>query len=239
MAKVGGKPPSGIGTEALLDFRMEVTLEGETLTESEIAKLLASSSGLHFVRGRWVEVDRDKLAEVLERFRMVERTAADTGLSFAEAMRLISAADVSGKAIIDEETQQWSRISAGDWLAKTLETLRHPESALARVEPGEGLQADLRPYQRAGFRWLHLLSSLGLGACLADDMGLGKTMQVLALMVFLKKTNDTGPSILVAPSSLLENWALEISRFAPGLQRWSRILPRCLRPNCGASLRMC
>jgi non-specific serine/threonine protein kinase len=64
-----------------------------------------------------------------------------------------------------------------------------------------------------------LLSSLGLGACLADDMGLGKTMQVLALLLILKKgaTANSRPSVLVAPASLLANWAAEIERFAPTL----------------------
>jgi len=82
-AKVGDKPPSEVGVEAMLDFQMAVTLDGETLSESEITTLLASSSGLHFVRGRWVEVDRDKLAKLIQQFRAAEQAAADTGLSFA------------------------------------------------------------------------------------------------------------------------------------------------------------
>ena len=214
-AKVGGEQAAGIGTEALLDFKMDVTLEGDTLTASEIASILASSSGLHLIRGRWVEIDREKLAEVLERFRTVERTAAAGGLTFAEAMRLLSATDGSAKT--DEDTQEWSRITAGDWLARTMNELRHPE-VLARLEPGAGLKAELRPYQEIGVRWLHLLSSLGLGACLADDMGLGKTIQVLALIDLLKKKDAAGPSILVAPASLLGNWTEEISRFAPEIK---------------------
>jgi non-specific serine/threonine protein kinase len=216
-AKVGGEQASGIGTEALLDFKMNVTLDGETLTEAEIANLLASSTGLHFVRGRWIEIDREKLAEVMERFRTVEQTAAAGGLTFAEAMRLLSAADSTGTAASDEEAAEWSRITAGEWLAKTLNELRHPE-VIARVEPGVGLKAELRPYQETGVRWLHLLSSLGLGACLADDMGLGKTMQVLALLVLQKRNKPQGTSILVAPASLLANWASELDRFAPELQ---------------------
>ncbi len=69
-------------------------------------------------------------------------------------------------------------------------------------------------------RWLHLLSSLGLGACLADDMGLGKTIQVLSLLLVLKREagGTPRPSLLVAPASLLANWASEIERFAPGLK---------------------
>jgi hypothetical protein len=61
-ATIGGKPPSGLGTDAVLDFRMEVTLDGEPLTAGEIETLLAASNGLHLVRGQWVELDRDRLA---------------------------------------------------------------------------------------------------------------------------------------------------------------------------------
>src|SRR5438270_7683396 len=60
-ATVGGKPPSGLGTEALLDFKMGVSVDGEPLTKAEIEELLAASNGLHLVRGRWVEVDRERL----------------------------------------------------------------------------------------------------------------------------------------------------------------------------------
>src|ERR1019366_6556673 len=58
---VGGKAPSGLGQNALLDFRMEVTLDGEHLTAAEVRELLAKSDGLALVRGRWIEVDREHL----------------------------------------------------------------------------------------------------------------------------------------------------------------------------------
>src|SRR5437773_9834331 len=67
---VGGKPPSGLGTDALLDFKMGVRLDGEPLTEAEIEKLLAGSNGLHLVRGRWVEVDRENLGRLLHESRI-------------------------------------------------------------------------------------------------------------------------------------------------------------------------
>jgi SNF2 family DNA or RNA helicase len=71
----------------------------------------------------------------------------------------------------------------------------------------------------AGVQWLHLLSQLRLGACLADDMGLGKTIQVLSLLLVQKqhKNGAHKSSLLVAPASLLANWAAEIERFAPTL----------------------
>jgi non-specific serine/threonine protein kinase len=120
------------------------------------------------VRGRWVEVDRDRLRRLLDEFQAVERAAAQGGLSFGEAMRLLAGAQVPGD-IVAATAPDWSRVVAGPYLAKMLAGLRDP-SQLAHVDPGATLNATLRPYQQVGVRWLHLLSSLGLGACLADDM---------------------------------------------------------------------
>ncbi|MBI3049210.1 MAG: ATP-dependent helicase [Acidobacteria bacterium] len=219
-AIVGAKPPSGLGTHALLDFQMDVTLDGERLTAAEIEQLLAASHGLHLVRGRWVEVDRAKLGRMLDEFRAVEKLAKERGLGFADAMRLLAGARVSGDEGLDAAAPDWSRVVAGPWLAKTLEALRRPD-ALARVDPGDALKTTLRPYQQAGAQWLYLLSSLGLGACLADDMGLGKTMQVLALLLVLRRQPDERrrrTSVIVAPASLVANWEAEITRFAPTLR---------------------
>ena len=80
--------------------------------------------------------------------------------------------------------------------------------------PPAGLTAELRDYQLEGFRWMCRLSSWGAGACLADDMGLGKTLQAITFM--LHKAEE-GPSLVVAPKSVLPNWKKETARFAPGL----------------------
>jgi superfamily II DNA or RNA helicase len=77
---------------------------------------------------------------------------------------------------------------------------------------------ELRPYQRAGLGWLHFLREAGLGGCLADDMGLGKTVQTLALLEELRAGGNARPSLVVAPRSLLFNWAAEAKRFAPQLR---------------------
>jgi non-specific serine/threonine protein kinase len=217
---VGGKAPSGLGHDALLDFRMEVTLDGERLTAGEIGDLLAKSDGLALVRGRWIEINREQLSRMIERFREVERTAAANGLGFREAMRLLAGADVApddtGAVVTNTD---WAQVVAGPWLAETLKGLRSPEG-LAQVDPGAALNGSLRPYQQVGVRWLYLLTKLGLGACLADDMGLGKTIQVLSLLLVLQRQTNgkQEPSLLVAPASLLANWASEIERFAPSLK---------------------
>ncbi len=214
---VGARPPSALGMDALLDFRMELTVDGERLTAAEIEALLNGVDGLQLIRGRWVEVDRRKLGSLLERFERIERAAAESGLPFAEAMRLTAGASLDDGIAAD--AADWAELTAGPWLAETLRGLRQPEG-LAQVDPGPELKASLRPYQQAGVRWLYLLARLGLGACLADDMGLGKTMQVLSLLLVLKRERQGAarPSLLIAPASLLANWAAEAERFAPDLR---------------------
>ena len=214
--RVGDSQPGGLGREALLDFRAEVTLEGEALSQREIREILAASDGLVLVRGRWVEIDRERLERTLERMKSIERLASERGLSFAEAARLLAGANVADDGA-GEVDRDWGVFTAGPWLAETLRGLRGPEG-LAAVEPGSALRGTLRPYQQVGVRWLHLVTRLGLGACLADDMGLGKTIQVLAVLLVRKADAGTQASILVAPASLLANWASEVERFAPSLK---------------------
>ncbi|MDE3180361.1 MAG: DEAD/DEAH box helicase [Acidobacteriota bacterium] len=218
-ATVGGKAPSGIGADALLDFCMEVTLDGETLTAAEIKDLLAGPDGLRLLRGRWVEVDRERLNRMIAHFGEVERVAAENGVSFSEAMRLLAGANIAADGATPIRDSNWAQVVTGPWLTETIRGLRSPEG-LARIEPGNGLSGTLRPYQQVGVRWLYLLAKLGLGACLADDMGLGKTIQVLSLLLALKSQNDGDrqPNLLVAPASLLANWAAEMERFTPDLK---------------------
>ena len=219
-ASVGSASPSLLGADAMLDFKVSVSLDGERLTTVEIDELLSSIDGLALLRGKWVEVDSKKLQAALDRFKAVERLAEKEGLPFREAMRLLAGADI-GVPVSAAPTVKWAHVTAGNWLAQALEGCRSPES-LKNIDPGAGLRATLRPYQQTGLSWLHLLTQLGLGACLADDMGLGKTIQVLALLTTLdnssKKATRKTPSLLVAPASLLGNWATEAERFTPGLK---------------------
>jgi superfamily II DNA or RNA helicase len=217
-ATVGTRAPSKLGLDGLLDFSMAVMLDGEPLSGTEVKRLLAGTDTLVLLRGRWVEVDRERLGRTLAQFRAAEDLAHQKGLSFAEAMRLLAGAGL-GREVEDAPAAEWSRVTAGPWLAETLRALRAPEGGA--IDPGAALRGTLRPYQKAGVQWLHLLSGLGLGACLADDMGLGKTIQVLALLLVQRQRapgRKLAPCLLVAPASLLANWAAEVARFAPDLR---------------------
>jgi hypothetical protein len=91
---VGGKAPSALGMQALLDFDVKLTLGGKALSKKEIEVLLSSSEGLVLIKGKWVEIDHKKLSEVLNHWRDVQEQAAAGGISFAEAMRMLAGADL-------------------------------------------------------------------------------------------------------------------------------------------------
>ncbi len=222
-ATVGTRPAAGLGTEALLDFSMQMTLDGAPLTPAELNHILSVTRGLAFIRGQWIEVDAEQLEHTLKRFKDTERLASTQGISFAQAARLLSGADVAGERDPATADTVWSQVIAGVWLSTVLQQLRSPSGdgrARMLADAHKALRGTLRPYQEVGVQWLDLLSQLGLGACLADDMGLGKTIQVLALL--LMRRHDTKiehrPSLLVAPASLVANWQSEIDRFAPMLR---------------------
>lgn len=204
-----------LGVESLLDFHVSATLDGKPLSPEDVEALLAGEDGLVLFKGTWVEVDRERLRQALEHWRTVEREAGD-GLSFIQGMRLLAGTnlDLRDQSMAEEE-RNWSDVVSGQALREILHGLRHP----ARLEKpmATSIAATLRPYQREGAAWLHFLSKLGLGACLADDMGLGKTLQVLTVLDHLREQN-AGPSLLVLPASLLGNWRSEAERFAPRLR---------------------
>ena len=220
--KIDARKGSQLSVSALLDFSVNVTLDGESLTESELERLLQSVGGLVALKGKWVEVDREKLAEALTHWKKVERETRASGLSFYDGMRLLSGTfKERGAASSADQDHEWVGLTAGAALEETLRKLRSPESLGGDDPPG--LRAQLRHYQQTGVSWLKFVTGLGLGACLADDMGLGKTVQVIGLLLHRKSSREAdGPtraksSLLVVPASLLANWKAELERFAPTL----------------------
>jgi superfamily II DNA or RNA helicase len=224
--RIGEATGNLLGADSLLDFKVQMSLEGEPLTESELNSILQSASGLVLLKGKWIEVDRGKLQEVMEHWKKVEEDQGAGGMPLLEGLRLLSGFDAGQAEAPEAESNRaaWSSVVAGDALKSILEEMQHPEVS-AESDPGPELQATLRPYQRQGTHWLWFMNRLGLGACLADDMGLGKTIQVLSLLLTLKRKrrqssqtkSADGPSLLIVPASLIANWKAEIHKFAPSL----------------------
>lgn len=216
--KIGTKAPSLVGLDSLLDFHPEVVIDGEPLSKSELQQLMKGAAGLQLLRGRWVEVDQERIREALNHWKKVHASHPD-GLELVQGMRLLAGATISGAEQSLGGPAEWTRFEAGGWLRETLQRMRTAEGVVG-CQPGRDLQATLRPYQVRGVQWLWFMTELGLGACLADDMGLGKTIQILDLLLQRKRqlgNRRTAPNLLIVPASLLGNWRQEAARFAPSL----------------------
>jgi len=210
---IGEKAKSRVGFAALVDFNVRLTLGGETLTADELKQLLAEADGLAFLKGKWVEVNREKLRLTLQAYEQAQRFSENTEMGILEAMRL----QLNPARFMDiPEGSCELEISNGEWLHTVLARLTRPDQ-IADVSGGENFQAVLRSYQKRGLAWLNFMKDLGLGACLADDMGLGKTVQVIALVNYIRSRKEE-KTLLIVPASLISNWLNEIVRFAPSLK---------------------
>ncbi|MFB8044062.1 SNF2-related protein [Streptomyces hydrogenans] len=180
----------------LLRFDWQLALDGDPLTQGEMDVLAEAHRPVVRLRDRWVVVDPDLV-----------RKARKRELGLLEPVDALAAA-LTGSAEVDGETVPAVPVGALAVLRDRL--LAGPEAAA----PPPGLTATLRDYQLRGLAWLDLMTSLGLGGCLADDMGLGKTVTLLAL--HLRRARRE-PTLVVCPASLLGNWQREAARFAPGV----------------------
>ncbi|MEU7517745.1 DEAD/DEAH box helicase [Streptomyces sp. NPDC042898] len=198
----GGGLPSFLSANALLAFNWRFAVGGHELTRAELDRLAEAGRPLVRLRDRWVLVDP---AEVLR-----ARSQQDRKVTPMDAL----SAALTGTTEIDGRPVE---VAASGWLERLRERLADPEGGRQEVAQPAALAATLRDYQLRGLDWLHRMTSLGLGGCLADDMGLGKTITVIAL--HLHRQTDpasAGPTLVVCPTSLMGNWQREIEKFAPG-----------------------
>jgi hypothetical protein len=193
---------SGLDLGSMLEFRWEIALGGEALTEEELAALAEAKRGVVRLRGRFVVADPALIARAAD--RRARRVTA------AEALGAL----LAGKVELDGELVDVGAEGSLLELAERLRAVATP--GVAELAVPARLEAELRPYQRRGMAWLQQMTELGLGACLADDMGLGKTIQVIALHL-LRAQDSAGPTLVVCPTSLLGNWERELNRFAPSV----------------------
>ena len=204
--KFGEKAQSLTGFDAIVSMQPELTVDGVPLTKRDIQKILQETAGLAQIKGKWIEVDKERLQELLNK---MEEYGGD--VSFLEALRLESGMAEKGKE--DEDAVTFSN---GEWLASMMRNLRRPDE-MKRPKVPATVHAELRPYQLSGYAWLGLMAQLGLGACLADDMGLGKTLQVLTFLESLRRHKKDARILLIVPASLLGNWEREAARFTPNI----------------------
>lgn len=181
-------------SEELLRFNWQLALDGDPLTEREMDHLAEAHRPIVRLRDQWVVLDPDLV-----------RKARKRELGLLEPVDALAVA-LTGTAEVDGETVP--AVPVGALAALRDRLLAGPED----VEAPPGLTATLRDYQLRGLAWLDLMTSLGLGGCLADDMGLGKTVTLIALHL---RRARRAPTLVVCPASLLGNWQREVGRFAP------------------------
>lgn len=185
-----------LGLEQLADVDWEMVVDDTPLDATEARMLLDAASDLVKLRGQWVRADPGALRRAA-RFLAARRGERLTAPALVGALMSEEAEGV--------EVQSPTTL---DWL---------PSSSSPPVVLPDWFRATLRPYQTQGVGWLSALSLAETGAVLADDMGLGKTMQVLALTAIEHAAGDSGPTLVVAPLTLLTTWAREAATFAPEL----------------------
>ncbi|MET9608934.1 DEAD/DEAH box helicase [Streptomyces sp. NPDC006512] len=179
----------------LFAFSWELALGGDRLTPGEMDALAQAHRPVVRLRDQWVRVD----PALVRKARKRELGLLDPVDALATVL--------SGTAEVDGEPVPAVPVGA---LAALRDRLT---GDLDPVAPPAALKATLRDYQLRGLAWLDLMTSLGLGGCLADDMGLGKTVTLIALHLHRDRPE---PTLVVCPASLLGNWQREIERFAPG-----------------------
>ncbi|MEV6103409.1 DEAD/DEAH box helicase [Streptomyces sp. NPDC051940] len=178
--------------ERLLEFRWQVSLAGVPLTEEEMDRLAEAHRPMVQLRDRWVVVDPALVRKARKR-----------------NLGLLDPVDALGLALTGETEIEGERVAV-----RPQGTLAQLRNRLTQGAAPLTSELPLRDYQLRGLSWLDLMTSLGLGGCLADDMGLGKTITVIALHLHRA---PSAPTLVVCPASLLGNWQREIEKFAPGL----------------------
>ncbi len=202
--QLGEERPALLGFDALVSLQPSLTVNGVSLTQQDIQDLLNQTEGLALLKGKWIEVNHEKLKKLLEAMEGIPEN-----LSFREAMQL----EMGNNRILPDVG---AIVTNGEWLSGMLTNLKNPGRIRAVPVP-KSLHASLRPYQKDGYNWLRYMNKLNFGACLADDMGLGKTLQVLTFLERMRKDTPKARVLLIVPASLIGNWQKEKDKFAPDM----------------------
>jgi len=217
-----------LAADHLVQFSWEVAVGDATLGTEEFEHLVARRLPLVQIHGQWLVLPPDA-AEALRRRWHGSGGQGELPAGAALLLALQAEAEVGGGTAPDVPPGPSTAATALPAPAPPPDVELRADAHLRRVLDGlagvaaeaaepAGFVGRLRPYQRRGLGWLQVRAALGLGAILADDMGLGKTVQVLALLARRRVDGCQGPTLIVAPTSVVANWAAEAERFTPGLR---------------------
>ncbi|KAB2336546.1 DEAD/DEAH box helicase [Cytobacillus depressus] len=207
--------PSFVGLQAMLDYDWRISMNGVDLSEDEFRSMVEEKRRLVYIRGRWIKLDPAFVRQIQDLMKKAEKE----GLHVRDLIEQELMADESQAEDDLENPKAFARIQIElnrQW-KQMVKQLRDVKDIPLEEVPAS-FQGELRPYQKLGMSWMLFLRRYGFGACLADDMGLGKTIQLISYLLKVKETEkDSGPALIICPTSVLGNWQKEIERFAPKL----------------------
>ncbi|QCB28218.1 DEAD/DEAH box helicase [Corynebacterium endometrii] len=208
-----------------------IKLRGEWVMAdtSSLGKITEYMEQLAKTSRKRAKKELDKLVRAAERARLLgqegwQELVAEAELKTREYNAMVDGDEEFGQVTIGElrELALESMVSepvefrGSEWHTSLLGGME--TKAPERIELPDTVNAELREYQRRGVDWLYWMSRNNVGAVLADDMGLGKTLQLLSLLAVEKARKETtGPTLVVAPTSVVGNWAREARKFVPSL----------------------
>ena len=194
----------GVSLATTLELNLEVALGDQVMTARELEALAQLKTPLVRLRGQWVELNASEIRAALDFWNRKGETTLKDVIRLA-----VGAGETPGGFDVDG-------VAASGWVEDLLGQLTG-RAEFQEMEAPDGFCGTLRPYQQRGYSWLAFLRRWGLGACLADDMGLGKTIQTLAAIQQDRSEGVEEPTLLVCPTSVLNNWRKEAARFTPDL----------------------
>ncbi|MDJ0508458.1 MAG: DEAD/DEAH box helicase [Crocosphaera sp.] len=207
-ADIKTKKGERLSLKSLLKYKLNVAIGAKKVSKKDFEKLLAQKSPLVEVNGEWIALQPSDVKAAQEIF---SKSYEPIEMSVEDALRF-STGDSSTIAKLPI-----TNFEATGELAQLINTINNNES-IPILDNIQGFKGKLRPYQKRGVGWLAFLEKWGLGACLADDMGLGKTPQLIAFLLHLKSEDMLDkPTLVVCPTSVLNNWEREVQKFAPSL----------------------
>lgn len=215
-AAVGQGPGSGkMGLDQIMNFEVDVSMDGATLDKREAERLLKSASSIVNINGQYVHLDQDALRRARAWFQGLTESGDDDEI--AQNVTLRDILEANAAAELDADDEHGFYVQTDGWARHILETDNEVDPVEA-VDIPDTILTPLRDHQRRGLNWLAWMFQHRLGALLADDMGLGKTLQVLALLAWERAVGEhTGPTLVIAPTSVLDAWRNEAARHVPSL----------------------
>jgi len=195
------------------DVSYDYEIESGSISERDIQQALLKGDSFIERNGRTILLDAEAIKQTLEMFEDCSIGQGDESGSFRVPSIHSSYIESSLQELGDVELS-----ASSDWLTRARQQNR--QDNIEKVELSSHLNATLRSYQHEGVNWLRFLENRGFCGILADEMGLGKTIQTLA-WIQLERTCEYDknlPSLIVCPTSLVENWKEEIEKFTPNLK---------------------